>query len=83
MAQLNVFDSLFDESDDGEFGERYVVTATFKSQFKGICAADETHAYRVGDYVGKLERTDNPFLPVSGVCCNRCVHTITHKKSVV
>lgn len=82
MAKVDLFDSLFDESDDGQFGEQYVITATFKSQFKGTCAVDDTHLYRSGDYVGKLERSDNPFIPVSGVACNRCVRTITHKKSV-
>lgn len=80
--QTDMFDSLFDEDDDGSFGEQFVILATFKSQFSGICAADETHAYKRNDYVGKLERSDNPFLPVTGVCCNRCVRTITHKKSV-
>lgn len=82
MPQLDMFDSLFDEDDDGTFGDKYVVVATFKSSFRGDCNVDETHTYKTGDRVGKLERSDNPFIPVTGVCCNRCVRTLTHKKSV-
>lgn len=78
----SLFDDLFDEDDDGQFGEEFVIVATFPAKFSGICAADPLHAYKRGDYVGKLERSDNPFIPVQGVCCNRCVRTITHKKSV-
>jgi len=78
----SLFDSLFSEDDDGVFGEEFVIVATFPAQFKGICAVDDQHAYKRGDFVGKLERSDNPFIPVQGVACNRCVRTITHKKSV-
>jgi hypothetical protein len=73
---------MFDEDDDGRFGDEYVVVATFRAKFRGVCAADPEHAYKTGDFVGKLERSDNPFIVVPGVCCNRCVRTITHKKSV-
>lgn len=83
MAQKDLFDSLFDEDADGEFGERFVVISTAKASWRGDCAADELHTYKPGDIIGKLERSDNPFLPVPGWCCNRCVRTITHKKSVV
>lgn len=82
MAQVDLFDSLFDESDDGQFGEQYVITATFKAQYKGTCTLDIEHQYKTGDIVGKVERSDNPFLPVAGVACNRCVRSVTHKKSV-
>lgn len=82
MPQTDLFDSLFSDDDDGQFGEEYVVIAVFPSQYSGVCNVDDGHRYKKGDYVGKLERSDNPFLPVRGVCCNRCVRTITHKKSV-
>lgn len=82
MPETNLFDSLFSDDDDGEFAEDFIVTSTFKAQFKGTCTIDETHSYRAGDIVGKVERTDNPFLPVSGVCCNKCVRSLTHKKSL-
>jgi hypothetical protein len=81
--QTDLTDSVFGEGDDGEFFEKYVVVAVFKNNYGGgICTADADHTFKHGDYVGKLERTDNPFLPVSGVCCNRCVKSITHKKSI-
>jgi hypothetical protein len=82
MAQLDMFDSLFDEDDDGSFHSEYIITATFPAQFKGRCRVDDTHVYKVGDYVGKLERTDNPFIPVQGVACNRCIRLIPHEKSL-
>lgn len=82
MPQLDVFDSLFGDGDDDSFGEEYVIVATFPAQFSGVCNVDPTHGFRRRDIVGKVERSDNPFLPVTGVCCNRCVNTITHKRSV-
>lgn len=82
MPKTDLFEDLFPEDDDGVFGEEYLVVAVFPAKFKGVCALDRNHAYKTGDFVGKLERSDNPFIPVPGVCCNRCVRTTTHKKSV-
>lgn len=76
-------DSPFDEDDDGEFSDPYIVVATFRAQFSGVCTVDDSHYYKTRDIVGKVERTDNPFIPVPGVCCNRCVRDLVHKKSVV
>jgi hypothetical protein len=77
-----MFDSLFDEDDDGSFGDDYVIVATFPSQYRGVCRVDETHSYKRGDYVGKLESASNPFIPVTGVACARCVRMVPHKKSL-
>ncbi len=82
MADTTLMDEIFNPEDDEPASEEYVIVAVFKSQYKGQCNLDDSHFYKFGDFVGKLERTDNPFLPVSGVCCNRCVRITTHKKSL-
>ena len=82
MPQMDVFDSLFGEGDDDQFGEEYLVVATFPAQYSGQCNVDYRHTYKRRDIVGKLENASNPFIPVQGVCCNKCVNTITHKRSV-
>lgn len=82
MGQTDLFDDMFSEDDDGAFSDLYLVVKTVKSSWRGDCNLDETHTYRSGDIIGKLERSDNPFIPVSGWCCNKCVRTTTHKRSV-
>lgn len=79
--QTDMFDSLFDDPDE-ETPEGFVVIASFRAQYKGFCNLNEEHTYKANDLVGKLERTDNPFIPVRGVCCNRCLRTTTHKRAV-
>lgn len=80
---VDLLASKFSEDDDGEFADPYIVVATFRAQFSGVCNLDDSHMYRVKDIVGKLERSDNPFIPVPGVCCNRCVRTTSHKRGLV
>lgn len=80
---IDFFESKFSDDDDGAFTDPYVIVATFRAQYSGICNLDDNHGYKVKDIVGKLERTDNPFIPVSGVCCNRCVRTTPHKRGLV
>jgi hypothetical protein len=59
---------------DGDY--LYSVTAVFPSQYKGFCKIDYAHRIKLGDMVGKLEKTDNPMLPVSGVACEKCVRDL-------
>lgn len=81
MSKLD-FDSLFSNEDGEKPTSEFLITATFRAQFKGYCTLDPAHAYKVGDFVGKVERADNPFIPVRGVACNKCVRENTHRKSV-
>lgn len=44
----------------------------FAGRFNGICAVDSEHRTRRGDMVSRVQRADNPMLPVTGVACKSC-----------
>lgn len=66
-------DDLKVEQVEEEPYSEYEVTSVFRSQFSGYCRVDPDHTIRRADLVGKLRLSDNPFIPVSGVCCKSCV----------
>jgi hypothetical protein len=62
--------------DQDDLGDPYVVTAVFPSQYKGYCKINLSHRIKLGQMVGKLAHADNPFLPVSGVACEKCLRDL-------
>lgn len=52
--------------------EYEIIGRRFESQFSGRCAVDWNHRVKRGDIVAKVQRADNPFLPVAGVACGAC-----------
>lgn len=58
----------------------YEVINVFPSQFNGFCTLDFGHKIRRGDRVVKLQRADNPLVPVPGVACKICALDIPRAK---
>lgn len=57
-----------------EIWDRYeIVGRAFESQYSGRCTLDPDHKIKRGDRVARIQRKDNPMLPVSGVVCKNCV----------
>ena len=54
-----------------DFYER--ISKPFLSTFSGRCAVDNTHIVKKNTWVARVQRADNPMLPVTGVACATCV----------
>lgn len=52
------------------------VTRVIVSQFSGACVANRSHTIKKGDRVGKVRRSDNPFLVIQGVACKNCTRNL-------
>lgn len=50
----------------------YEVLRLFATSYRGRCTLDFDHLFKPGDLVARLQRADNPMLPVPGVACSRC-----------
>lgn len=46
---------------------------SFETNFPSRCNVDRSHVIKPGDIVARIQRTDNPLLVVSGVCCTKCL----------
>jgi len=57
----------------------YEVVHTMISKESGVCCLNDSHRIRRGDKIGKLQRADNPFIPVAGWACRHC--TVIYPKS--
>lgn len=51
----------------------FEVIAVFDAQFNGVCTIDREHKVKRGTRVGRVQRADNPMIPVQGVACASCV----------
>lgn len=65
-------------TDQVEEVEFEIVGRAFPSQYHGVCTLDPDHRIRRGDKVARVQRSDNPMLPISGVACNMCVRILPH-----
>lgn len=66
---------------DGLTMEDYEVLGRwFPAQFVGRCTLDYDHKIRLGDKVARVQRTDNPMLPVPGVACEKCLKILPRAK---
>lgn len=52
----------------------------FEAQFPGRCAIVYEHKIQRGDLVSRVQRADNPMLPVPGVACKVCTRLIPRAK---
>lgn len=57
--------------------EYEVVGHPFPTQFAQFCRVNYTHKIKRGDMVAKIQRADNPMLPVTGVACKVCVRLMS------
>lgn len=64
-----------------ENSDPYEVVAVFTSQFSGTCTINREHRIKRGDKVGRVQYSDNPFIAISGVCCEACVNWYPRAKS--
>ena len=48
------------------------ILAVFESQYSGTCILNWDHKIKRGARVARVGRTDNPFIPVSGLVCWSC-----------
>lgn len=54
----------------------YEIIAVFESKFTGHCIINWDHKIKRGQKVARVRRTDNPFVPVSGVVCWSCARLL-------
>ena len=50
----------------------------FQARYSGSCTINYGHSIRRGDWVTRVQRADNPMIPVSGVACTSCTRSIDH-----
>lgn len=58
----------------------YEILAIFPSQFGGYCTIEPSHRIKKGDRVSKIQRADNPMVPVPGVACSICTLDLPRAK---
>lgn len=70
-----------DEDFDITPEDEFEIVAVFEAQWSGHCTIDWDHPkiYR-GDKVSKVQRTNNPFIPVTGVACKHCTKELPYAK---
>lgn len=69
------------EIDDEADIEYELIGRWFHAQFPGHCAVDWEHLIRRGEKVQRVQRADNPMLPVQGVACPSCVKMLPRARS--
>ncbi len=80
-------DKLGDEKDQPKYGNLdlsrddpedvfEVVGRAFEAKYKGYCAINYDHKIKLGQRVARVQRKDNPMIPVSGVACSECIRIL-------
>jgi hypothetical protein len=49
---------------------------TVETGFPGRCTLNYEHKIKRGERVAQIRRKDNPFIPISGVVCKRCIEEL-------
>lgn len=57
-----------------------ITRGPFKTMYRGTCTVNRDHEVKPGDLVAVVQRADNPFLPVPGVACYRCIRLMSKAK---
>lgn len=52
----------------------------FTTAYRGNCTVDFDHVIKPGEKVARVQRADNPMLPVPGVACHRCIRLMARAK---
>lgn len=58
--------------------DEFEIVRIFEAQYPGTCTIDREHIIKRGDRVARIQRADNPMLPISGVACKNCVKLLPH-----
>ena len=53
-----------------------IVGRAFTASYRGNCTINYGHVIKRGNLVSKIQRKDNPFMPVSGVACTECTRIL-------
>lgn len=51
----------------------YEIVHTMIAKDHGRCCLDEEHKIKRGDKIGKLQHSNNPFVPIPGWACKKCI----------
>jgi hypothetical protein len=69
------------EVGDDDDIEYELIGRWFNAGFPSHCAIDWEHVIRRNDKVSRVQRADNPMLPVSGVVCTSCMKMLPKAKT--
>lgn len=53
-----------------------IVGRAFEAKYKGRCTINYDHVIKMGSRVAKVQRQDNPMIPVAGVACEKCIRLL-------
>lgn len=53
-----------------------VIGRAFEAQYKGHCTINYDHTIKRGSRVARVQRQDNPMIPVGGVACSECIRIL-------
>lgn len=67
--------TVYGNDDETEFE---IIGRTFEAQYSGVCTINYDHKVRRGDRVARVQRADNPMLPITGVACASCTKILPH-----
>jgi len=67
--------AVFGNADVQEFE---LIGRRFQAVYGGVCTINFDHIVKRQDWVSKVQFSDNPMLPVSGVACAQCVRVLPH-----
>lgn len=56
----------------------FEIIVVFDAQFPGVCTIDRDHRIKRGMRVARIQRADNPMIPISGVACSSCLKMLPH-----
>ena len=73
--ELPKYGNLDPESEDPE-DVFEIVGKSFEAQYKGRCTINYDHVIKLGTKVARVQRQDNPMIPVSGVACAACIRLL-------
>lgn len=72
--RLNIFKETEDYEEPHE--EYELIGRTFESMYAGRCTIERSHKVKRGDMVSRVQRSENPFVTVSGVACKTCTKSL-------
>lgn len=57
-----------------------VIGKAFEAKYKGHCTINYDHKIKMGSRVARIQRQDNPMIPVAGVACSDCIRMLPKAK---
>jgi hypothetical protein len=66
-----------EDEDDTDSEDLYeVIGRAFETKYKGHCTLNYDHKIKMGSRVARVQRRDNPMIPVPGVACSDCIRML-------